>query len=151
MKRSDLKVGEAYYHDRSQKWASGDGHQTGKAIVLSLTGGRDGNPLVDLVVKNWRGEEVTTRTSVTLAHLRGPWDATLAEVTARNEKRIRARQAVAKAAAQARERVQEVLARATTLGVEARGSYRTDGDVVLAVAEFEKLLDLADIARAKGE
>lgn len=151
MKRSDLKVGEAYYHDRSQKWADGDGYQTGKAIIVSLNGGRGDNPLVDLVVKNWRGEEVTTRTSVTLAHLRGPWDTTLAEVTARNEKRIRARKAATEAATQARERAQDAIGRAAALGVEARASYRTDGDVVLAAAEFEKLLDLADIARAKGE
>lgn len=151
MKRSDLKVGEAYYHDRSQKWASGDGWHTGKAVIVDLNPARQGGVLADLTIKNWRGEESTTQTTVTLAHLRGPYEQTLAEVTAANEKRVAQRRAADKAKRDARDRADAAVKRAADLGVRAHVSYQTVGDVELSAAELEKLLDLADIARAKGE
>lgn len=145
MKRSELKVGEAYYHDRGQKWATGEGYQTGKAVVVSLTGGRNGGVIVDLTTKRYGGgEDRTSRTSAALAHLRGPYEQTLAEVTKAVDERTAAYNAAMTTERDLQRRAEAAMqrAKATGIEVETRFGYGSHPTLIqVSVGEFERLLD----------
>lgn len=169
MKRSELKVGEAYYYDRSTAWEDARYGEGRKAVVVDdkryairkVTFGfryderyaesPKGNAvLVDVYSE---GSDKPSRTAVPAAHLRGPWEQTLAEVTARRAASIE-REAVRRSAeTELHRRAETATERAASLGVkvDARYGYGVhETRIELSVEEFERLLDMANAARVAG-
>jgi len=166
LKRSEIKVGGEYYYDRQQDWMVGKYGTGSKAVLvddqrysISKTWHREHRysrdpkgtaVLVDVYGLNYDGTEKVERTAVPVAHLRGPWGQTKAEVDARiaakKERDDNARSARNAEAANA------AIARASALGLTVRreGGYTSPRAAVAMSPEvLEILLDAYEKNAAK--
>lgn len=159
MKRGEIKAGESYYYDRSNDWRTPKYGYGIRAVVVddkryrinqSTWGFRqtryseDPKGTAVLVDLYREGRDKPDRDVVPVAHLRGPWEATNAEVTAWCEERDAAAQAASDRADDLRERAKVAVERAEAFGVKtwARSNYGGKApEIVLSVPEFERLLD----------
>lgn len=155
MRRGDLVVGESYYHDRSTQWRWRGGGC--RVVVLDTdpwTEGRDwrheprktdrGNGvLVDMYYEDAPTRSVDRRCVVQLAHLRGPWEPTRAEVQRRVKERREAwRQESAAAAVDAEVR-QGLVRRARQLGLvgvveHGQALHVSPADLALLLDTYER-------------
>jgi hypothetical protein len=148
VKRSELKVGEAYYYDRSNSWTKyGEGL---KAVVVddkryalskdNFSWERETyeeDPKGNLVLVDVHYRYTTRRELVLTAHLRGPWEQTLAEVKAAAE------DALAQRLDNARLRA-AIVERANASGIKITGS--SNDAIELPIADFLRLLDAYESA-----
>lgn len=140
MKRSELKVGEAYYYTRSRdymKWSDGV-----KAVVVSTRVGR--NVKVDLHYTYG-----VIPTEVPTAHLHGPWEETKAAVDQAADERRKANKAARAETNRIRRLAEDALNRAHALGIKAQatpGYGMPHDEIRMSVDEFMKLLDAVERA-----
>jgi len=157
MKRSELKIGESYYYDRSTNWAAG-GYGTAHRVVVvddkryriatSTWGFRAPRYTEDpkgtaVLVDIYRdGLARPARDCVPVAHLRGPWEETQAAVQARQDAERAAASAAAKGLEQVCQAGQAAVERGKSFGVVAVLAKRySDPHIQLSVDEFVALLD----------
>lgn len=155
MKRSEIRVGGAYYYNRHTNWQSDN--YGGKRIVVVADGlwkmskfrpftpkqvDKNGGLLVDMYPHD--GDEHPTREVVPAAHLRGPYEETAAQVAGwiaanRNRDQVEAdKRSTAHTAAR------RVVERAEALGFPSR----TDGpNVVMSPDVLDRLLEAMENGR----
>lgn len=151
MRRTDLKVGVAYYYVPSPNWAEpkyGDGGGK-KAIVLSLDA-PNGEVLVRVQDFPVDGASCAREMAVLPAYLRGPWEQISAQVAAyvrqRDERSRQARAARNDRAAAAK----QACRRASDLGFAASVEYGGDGSAVwLPESDLQRLLDAYEAAQTR--
>jgi hypothetical protein len=159
VKRSEIKVGEAYYYDRSNDWATPRFGAGTRVVVVDDKRYRANDPLWGrrsqpysqdprgtlVLVDIYRdGNDGPSRDVVPLAHLRGPWESTSASVNAWKEQRNAEREAATERADDLRDRARAAVERAGMAGFKARvhGAYGGDDpDVRMSVDEFERLVE----------
>jgi hypothetical protein len=160
VKRSEIKTGDVLYHDSSTRWQAYPGGTRVEVLDVEHRWRnvdpwrRSGREPFEKLATHERGQGVLVegpdaagkpmRMVVQPAHLRGPYDETLAHVQER--RRVsREHDAQMKAAREYRqEREQRIVDRAATLGIEASRSHvgYGDGRIEVEVDVFEAILDL---------
>jgi len=160
MKRSELKIGEAYYYDRSTNWADVDYSSGCKAVVVDtkryaivesrwvhsqISYREDPKGTAVLVDIYHGGTSEPLRRAVSTAHLRGPWETTRAEVEAARNARLEREEATRASEDDLRRRANAAVERASSMEVNAsvRDEYCGEAKILMSVPEFERLLDLA--------
>lgn len=154
MKRSDIKVGEAYYYSRWRDWAEPrwSGADGKKAVVLSL----DAHSARDVKVEitetfYWTSKPNIYKATVPITHLRGPYERTAAEVAEFVRKRDERRAAERAAQDAAADEAGAAYGRAAALGFEAHlGGGNRIGWVALRAADLQRLLDAFEQVHGKG-
>jgi len=159
MKRSELKVGEAYYYDRSTNWEDRSYGGGAKAVVVddkgytirkSDWGWRRDEPryyedpkgtavLVDIHIEQY-GTPRVEREAVPVAHLRGPYEETKAAIDARVAARRDAERRTHTQREANREAGDRVANAAAAIGVSARQDFRVDDRVSVPTAQFAAMV-----------
>lgn len=162
MKRSDLKVGEAYLYNRRQAWAN-DEYGANKAVVVGLwwmagtrmshwtnrdvaEGTKGAGVLCDVTETIGGDNQHTLRMVVPVAYLRGPYERTRREVAERAAVQRDRLRAESDRDAAVYKRAQSLMERLAVLGVELqRWHYsKNDSRLLLPLDAVERLLDMAD-------
>lgn len=169
MKFSDLKVGESYYYDRSNDWATAKYRSATRAVLVdgdryrinrSTWGYRETTYVKDpkgraaLVDIYHDGSDSPERRAVLTSHLRGPWEKTHAEVSERRRAIQESADAAKATAEDLRQRADSAAERAKRFGLKVRinrGWGAQKPKVEMSVAEFERLVEMiADAAKREG-
>lgn len=144
MKRSEIKIGKAYYYEPGRDWAtpaySNGGGQKAFALDVSIPGGK---VLVEVRHSpQWASEPFTTLHTVPPAHLRGPWEETRARVAEFVRQRDERRKQEETAGATLAGLAAAAYRRAVDLGFDPRIGGRMDpGGVWLPASAVQRLLD----------
>jgi hypothetical protein len=149
MKRADLKVGDRLYY--AQQWQWRDDYYEGKLAVVLATENRPttrGNGVFVELADAAGGNSYTYKTTVPLAHLRGPYDKTLAEVRERQKQRNERSREESRQREQDRREARALLDRAEAAGFDVL--IHANGRVDMSTETLTRLLDALPTATPDG-